>query len=121
MKYRRVLFTGGRKYDNYGELMQFMHDKFPLFDKDVVFCQGEAKGLDLMIKGYLKGNGYPVFGMDAQWIHYKDAAGSLRNKWMRDFFMPDLLIAFPGGSGTANMIELCNEKQITIWRVEHML
>lgn len=37
---------------------------------------------------------------------HADAAGTKRNQRMFAFAQPDLLIAFPGGRGTANMIRI---------------
>lgn len=40
----------------------------------------------------------------ADWENYRRAAGPIRNRQMLVEATPDLVVAFPGGPGTANMI-----------------
>ena len=65
--------------------------------------------------------GQPVFAMPANWEIYSDSAGRIRNKWLLDFGLPDLVIAFPGGHGTANMIEQAMDRDVDVYDVsEHL-
>jgi hypothetical protein len=52
----------------------------------------------------------------ADWKKYKRAAGHIRNKEMLDFGF-DLLIAFPGGPGTTNMITITRGAGIPVYVV----
>lgn len=42
----------------------------------------------------------------AYWNLHGKAAGPIRNQLMLDKYDPDLVIAFPGETGTANMVKL---------------
>ena len=50
----------------------------------------------------------------ADWTKYNKAAGPIRNKLMLEAGKPDLVIAFPGGNGTINMIKQAKEAGIRI-------
>ncbi len=41
----------------------------------------------------------------AEWSKYGRRAGPIRNKQMLDVGKPHLVVAFPGGAGTANMVK----------------
>lgn len=40
----------------------------------------------------------------ADWSKYGKAAGPMRNQKMLDEYKPDLVVALPGGRGTADMV-----------------
>jgi hypothetical protein len=48
--------------------------------------------------------GVPFRIFPANWKKHGRAAGPMRNQQMLDEGKPDLVIAFPGGSGTADMV-----------------
>jgi predicted Rossmann-fold nucleotide-binding protein len=48
------------------------------------------------------------------WSAFGKGAGHLRNRAMLDL-EPDLVIAFPGGRGTANMIEQAHAAHVPVW------
>lgn len=43
------------------------------------------------------------------------AAGHIRNKQMLDTGI-DVVIAFPGGRGTANMVKIAKEANVQVWQ-----
>lgn len=49
---------------------------------------------------------YYVETYRADWARYGNSAGPIRNQQMLDTGL-DMLLAFPGGNGTANMIGIC--------------
>jgi hypothetical protein len=52
----------------------------------------------------------------ANWTEFGRAAGPLRNQRMIDEGKPDLIIAFPGGTGTHDMISRGNKAKLQqIW------
>lgn len=53
----------------------------------------------------------------AQWKVQGRAAGPIRNKMMCDEQKPDLVVAFPGGNGTRNMIALAEKAGIEVVRL----
>jgi hypothetical protein len=54
----------------------------------------------------------------ADWRTYGKAAGPIRNQRMIDEGKPDLVIAFPGGRGTADMIRRAEAAGIEVIKVE---
>lgn len=55
--------------------------------------------------------------MDANWDFYAKRAGSIRNGWMLKWAQPELVIAFPGGIGTANMKEQAYQAGVPVHAV----
>lgn len=45
-----------------------------------------------------------VLAMPADWARYGRRAGAVRNQRMLDEARPELVVAFPGGTGTADMV-----------------
>ena len=52
----------------------------------------------------LAANGVVVEEFKADWDKFGRAAGPIRNAQMLREGKPDLVVAFPGGRGTANMV-----------------
>jgi len=47
--------------------------------------------------------------------------GVSETNWLLDFGLPDLVIACPGGHGTANMIEQAMDRDVDVYDVsEHL-
>jgi len=53
----------------------------------------------------------------SNWKKYGNAAGPIRNKEMIDSKI-DVLVAFPGGNGTKNMIDQCKKHNIKVMYVK---
>jgi YspA, cpYpsA-related SLOG family len=102
----RVVVTGGREYDNYPHIFHTIlriHTLSPI----TMLAHGNARGADKLSGEVAKSLGirvieFPVKRKD--WDEFGMAAGPMRNQRMLDEFMPDLVIAFPGGNGTADMV-----------------
>jgi hypothetical protein len=100
----RILVCGGRWYNNYPLVSEVLYDYI-----DIVSCiiHGGAKGADNLAGLWAKANDILVEEYKADWNRYGKRAGYLRNKQMID-----IVIAFPGGKGTANMVKLSREARI---------
>ncbi len=96
----RILVCGGRDFNNY-EAMEDVLKQYEI----TTLIQGGAKGADALAKKYAKGSNIEMLEYPADWNKYGFAAGPIRNKQMLDEGKPDLILAFPGGKGTANMKE----------------
>lgn len=57
-----------------------------------------------MARCYAADHGISAEGFPADWRKYGKSAGPLRNQQMIDEGKPDLVVAFPGGTGTADMV-----------------
>lgn len=101
----RILVCGGRDY-NKGSVIDRVLSNLWLneggFD---VIIEGGAKGADYGARLWGQIHRIPVETYYAEWGKHDRSAGPIRNKRMLDEGKPDLVIAFPGGAGTADMIK----------------
>ena len=106
MKEYTILVTGGRDYFDFDKVEKVLGQFIP---KDpnlkIVLVHGDAAGLDTVAGFVAKQYGFEVKPEPADWDKYKKSAGPVRNKKMLDDYPIDIVIAFPGGSGTANMVK----------------
>lgn len=111
----RVLVCGGREY---GDLPQ-VHKVLDRI-KPSVIIHGGARGADQCASLYALAKGIPFIMVPAQWtVNFGNSAGPIRNGWMIKHCSPiDLVVAFPGGKGTKNMISQAKRAGIEIKRVK---
>lgn len=100
----RVLVCGGRDYGNRDRVFEVLSslDPFPTF-----VIEGGADGADAWAWQWAKRN-LPAdcrMQVNADWSRYGRGAGHIRNQQMLDEGKPDVVIAFPGGKGTADMVK----------------
>jgi hypothetical protein len=100
----RVLVCGGRDYNDLPALnaeLDAIHAEFNITE----LIHGAARGADSLAASWAKSRGIPTRAFPADWNRHGKAAGFRRNEAMlRE--MPDAVIAFPGGKGTAHMVML---------------
>lgn len=79
---------------------------------------GAAPGVDSDAGKVAETIGLRVTPYPADWAVYGKEAGPIRNQKMIDEGMPDLLVAFPGGRGTADMVRKASKARLRIedWR-----
>lgn len=65
---------------------------------------GGAPGADTLIEEWARTRRVPFLVHGARWKAYGNRAGPLRNQAMLDRWRPHKVVAFPGGSGTADMV-----------------
>jgi hypothetical protein len=103
----RVLVCGGRDYsdkDRLNAVLDKLNDAGE-GDQIAVIIQGGARGADRLAGEWAYSKPYVrQEQFDAEWDHYGKMAGGIRNQRMLDVGQPDLVIAFPGGRGTADMV-----------------
>lgn len=100
----RVLVCGGRDYHHPARVWDTL-DKYPVAH----IVNGGATGVDDLATIYAKRYGIPFTVYPARWKEHGKAAGPIRNRMMLEQESPDLVIAFPGGNGTANMVTTAKE------------
>jgi hypothetical protein len=108
---KRVLVTGGRDFALPDEVHGIL---FPIAKRFGIeeLGQGEAEGADTLAKLWALCHGIAVAGYEAEpheWELFGNRAGNIRNGRMLRHFKPDLGVAFPGGNGTADMVEKLHE------------
>jgi hypothetical protein len=117
----RILVCGGRDFKNQVLFNIVMEAMTPYRSSYFCIIHGHCRGADMMAQDWAVSRGQPFISMPANWDIYPDAAGTVRNKWMLDFGLPDLVIAFPGGNGTADMMRQAMDRGIYVFDVsEHI-
>jgi hypothetical protein len=122
----RVLVCGGRDYTGYEKLKKTLYpyvDKARSTQSQITFIQGEAKGADFLCKVFaldelVYHDGLILESYPADWKKYGKAAGGIRNQQMLDEGKPDIVVAFPGGSGTADMVRRARKAGVEVIEVE---
>jgi hypothetical protein len=74
-----------------------------------------ARGADLLALEWARERGIPYEGYPANWPRFGPAAGPKRNREQRDRGRPDVVVAFPGGRGTADMVAAAGERNIPVF------
>ena len=69
-----------------------------------IIISGCARGADTLGIEWAEARGIEVGRFPADWDTHGRAAGPIRNQRMLDEGKPDLVVAFPGGRGTADMV-----------------
>lgn len=124
----RILVCGGREYgfdDPVGKsnfvrmmLLKVLHwgrgQELPM---DVTIIHGDATGADTLGGLAAQWFGWKCEVYPADWEKHGKAAGPIRNKQMLDEGKPDLVVAFPGGKGTANMVKQAREAGVEVYEV----
>ena len=99
----RLLVCGGRDFSDTEYLfwvLSEIHRRKPI----ELVIHGGARGADGLAGHWANTNNIPVRVFRANWEQYGVSAGPIRNQQMLDECPPDYVVAFPGGSGTADMI-----------------
>lgn len=106
-----IAVTGGRRWVESERRAVFLWNQLGKFltPSDVLIVGGDTlagdqRGVDAHAYNWGLRNGVHVAVVKPYWTRHGKKAGPLRNKAMIDL-KPDLLLAFPGGAGTADTIE----------------
>ncbi len=109
----KVLITGGRNYTNQALVNQVL-DALLVRYPAMVLIHGDAKGADTLGRMWAECHSVPHVPYPAEWDKHKppegsnrkNPAGPIRNRKMLTEGKPDLVVAFAGGSGTADMVQI---------------
>lgn len=100
----RVLICGGRNYNDTARVFAAL-DKLHSEAGVSVIIEGGARGADACGKEWSFRRSIPCETFEADWENQGSFAGPMRNTRMLNEGKPDLVIAFPGGRGTADMVK----------------
>lgn len=109
----RVLVCGGRLFDDekfVRETLDRMHKEQPF----TLVIHGDARGVDTMAANWARENRIENSRFEAFWREWGKAAGPMRNKRMLIHGRPELVIAFVGGNGTADMVRQSCERGVKV-------
>lgn len=107
----RLLVTGGREFADIDLLVETLGD---YLGEDVHLFHGAATGADTLAAQFGQAAGWKVTGRPAKWREHGKAAGGLRNSELLAYAQPDLLVVFPGGAGTGDMVAKAREAGVKI-------
>jgi hypothetical protein len=99
----RLLVCGGRTFYDVNLLNQVL-DEMHTAEPITLIIQGLARGADMLAARWADKNNIPIESYRAEWNKYGKPAGAIRNWVMLKEGKPDMVVAFPGGKGTADMI-----------------
>lgn len=100
----RTLVCGGRRYGRTQELFDYLDEIN--FDRPItVVIHGGAAGADFLADEWARSRGIAREVYYADWQAHGRSAGPIRNGRMLSEGRPDIVVAFPGGPGTADMVK----------------
>jgi hypothetical protein len=100
----KVLVCGGRDFSDAGMLEQELERLFQYEGVSHVI-HGDYKGADKIAGAWARSHyGVQEVRCPANWHIYGPSAGPNRNQAMLEL-KPDIVLAFPGGKGTADMVK----------------
>jgi predicted polyphosphate/ATP-dependent NAD kinase len=110
----RALVCGGRDYSDAITLFRVLDQ----WHKPVtVVIQGDARGADTLAAQWALSRKIKQLPFPADWKGFGKNAGAIRNRQMIEEGKPDLVIAFPGGKGTTNMINQAISEKLPVYSV----
>lgn len=106
----KLLVCGGRDFDDAELLVRELNKYLPNVSHVI---HGDARGADSLAGGWALANGIQEVKCPANWNRFDKRAGYLRNQAMLEL-NPDIVVAFPGGKGTAMMIDIAGKQGFDI-------
>lgn len=113
----KVIVCGGRDFRSPAQVwyeLDEINKKTPFSE----LMHGGATGVDTFAKEWAIARQIPRLVCKAEWDKYGLAAGPIRNAKMLEW-NPDLVIAFPGGKGTADMVTKTKAANIKLIEVKY--
>jgi hypothetical protein len=119
----RVLVCGGRSYFNrpliFAKLDGLQAELWPTGGIELVI-HGGATGVDSLAAAWASIRHVPAQAFPADWEAWGRSAGMRRNGQMLKEGRPGLVLAFPGGKGTAGMVQLAQLAAVTVRQVKEL-
>lgn len=114
----RVLVCGGRKFYNkvlFRYTMNMLHADTSI----TLIVHGGANGADWLAKYWAESMHIPSKEYKADWRGGQwRSAGPRRNHFMLNDSKPDIVVAFPGGNGTADMVKKAKKAGVKVIEIE---
>jgi len=118
----RILVCGGRQYRDKARVWAVLDeicnpggDPLP---PAVTIIHGGAWGADHWADSWAVHNWTNIEEYPADWGKHGRAAGPIRNQRMLEEGKPDLVVAFPGGRGTADMVRRAEAAGVPVRRID---
>lgn len=123
----KAIVCGGREYRNTERLYQILDAAVSRLNVDSIAQggqrttdpdTGEMYGADWLAKEWAHSRGLQCETFYAAWDLHGDAAGPIRNAEMLAKSEATLVIAFPGGKGTADMVRRAEKSGVEVKRID---
>lgn len=112
----RIIVCGGRDFTDRAAVFAAL-DRLHGRREVTLLIHGAARGADLLAEAWAKEREVNYLGVPAKRAKSGKSAGPVRNAVMANLKpQADMLVAFPGGSGAANMIESAETMGIKVWQ-----
>lgn len=114
----KVLVCGGRDYADQAKvdvILGAIAEKFGT--STLVIIHGCARGADTLADNWAKARRIVTRRFPANWEAEGKSAGPRRNERMLKESEPHLVIAFPGGVGTAHMVGIARAAGVKVYEV----
>lgn len=110
---RVVLVCGGRHFDRERAVFDVLDELHSRATIDVL-VEGGARGADRIAGDWAASRGVDLIVYPANWLGHGNGAGPMRNRRMLEHARPGLVVAFPGGPGTRDMVRLAHEAGVEV-------
>lgn len=123
----KILVCGGRDYNDYDKVREVLskiadenskeynpNDNW--LPSDIMIISGGARGADTLAIDWAIVNYAQFKEYEADWDKHGKAAGPIRNAEMLKE-VPDLVVAFPGGKGTLDIVTKAKQAGIKVLEV----
>lgn len=110
----RVLVCGGRDFNDYVTIYHALDDIQDERGRFTCVITGDAKGADHWAESWAWMQKLRHLKFAADWTGYGRKAGPIRNQIMIEEGKPDLVVAFPGGRGTADMVRRADAAKVEV-------
>jgi hypothetical protein len=111
----RVLVCGGRLFSDRATLYYYL-DELSIKHGHITIIEGGGAGADRLAYDWaFERRPMHLIHEPADWKTHGKAAGPMRNQKMLDEHKPDLVLAFPGGRGTADMVRRAKSAGIKVF------
>lgn len=111
----KVLICGGRDFEDYDTMKTVLSALQVERGQFTLVIHGAARGADTYAGEYARRHQIPVKAFPADWRAHGKSAGPIRNRQMLEEGKPDLVVAFPGGKGTENMVRTARSAGIEVF------
>lgn len=112
----RVLVCGGRDFNDADRVWSVL-DHYNSDRSFSLVIHGAARGADALAGQWAITRDIAQLAFPADWDAHGRSAGHIRNAQMLKEGKPDVVIAFPGGRGTANMIDQATRAGVPVLRI----
>jgi predicted Rossmann-fold nucleotide-binding protein len=117
-KEARLIVCGGRDYNHREIVYSYLDGALEKLGDCLVVISGGAPGADTLAEEWARENDVPVRVFKADWKTHGRRAGPIRNQRMLEEGQPNMVLAFPGGKGTEDMISRAVKARVPVFRAE---